>query len=228
MKYVSIDIETTGINRDFCDLIEFAAIIEDTENQLPYEEVPKFHCYLKPPRPEGYRGELYAINMHVDSGVWAEMNRLEQLQRRIDRKDEELTDQDYKDAIKFISPRKLLNQFSTFLVDNGYENKEHNSNRPPIVDLGKVVVAGKNFFAFDWNYLEPLFGERICRRSIDPAIWYMNPAIDKAPPGTSECLKRAGLTATGEHTALGDAWDVICLTRKAINSGALVKPDESA
>ena len=75
MKYVSIDIETTGINKDFCDIIEFGAIIEDTENQKSYDQSPKFHRYLKPPRPEGYRGELYAINMHCGTGIWKELNR---------------------------------------------------------------------------------------------------------------------------------------------------------
>jgi len=223
MKYLSIDIETTGLNRDFCDMIEFGAILEDTENEIQsYEDIPKFHRYLKPPRPEGYQGELYAINMHAQSGVWAELNRIDMLQRKGD-KEGGLMGQDAEDIKKLIHPRHLLNEFARFLVDNGYENKERNESRPPIVDLGRVTIAGKNFFAFDWNFIQPLFGDRVCRRSIDPAIWYLNPAEDAAPPGTPECLRRAGLTATGEHTALGDAWDVIRLIRRAIKSGARVR-----
>jgi hypothetical protein len=226
MKYVSIDIETTGIDKDWCDIIEFGAILEDTENHKSYEQAPQFHRYLKPPRPEGYRGELYAINMHCESGsgIWKELNRLDQLQQDIEKGFKELSQEDYDDAKKLISPRKLLHEFTCWLVENGYDNISQNKSRgaQPEVDLGKVVVAGKNFFGFDWNYLSPLFGDRICRRSIDPAIWYINPKQDKAPPSTSVCLQRAGIEATDEHTSLGDAWDIIRLTRRAMYMGLTV------
>jgi hypothetical protein len=220
MKYVSIDIETTGINPEWCDILEFGAIIEDTQNQKSYEEVPKFHRYLKPPRPEGYRGETYAINMHADTGIWKEINRIEMLQN-LGEREGGLTGQDAEDIKKLIAPRKLLNEFTCFLIDNGFEDisKERGQSK---VNLGNVTVAGKCFFAFDWNFLAPLFGERICRRAIDPAIWYWNPTIDKKLPATPLCLERAGIKATDAHTSLGDAWDVIRLVRHAMNIGLTV------
>ncbi len=46
MKYLSIDIETTGLDPEKCDILEVAAIIEDTEKKLPREECPTFHCYI--------------------------------------------------------------------------------------------------------------------------------------------------------------------------------------
>jgi hypothetical protein len=222
MKYVSIDIETTGINKDWCDMIEFGAIIEDTNNQLSYERAPKFHRYLKPPRKEGYRGEIYALDMHAKSGVLAEINRIDQIQQKGDRFGG-LKGQDAEDYRKLIPPRKLLHQFTLFLIENGYENvglqTVHSQAK---VNLGAVTVAGKNFFAFDWYFLAPLFGERICRRAIDPAAWYWSPADDERIPNTPQCLERAGLEATGVHTSLGDAWDIIRLTRKAVNLGLTV------
>ena len=47
MKYVSIDIETTGINPLVNDIIEFAAVIDDTNAKVPIENLPKFHRYIK-------------------------------------------------------------------------------------------------------------------------------------------------------------------------------------
>jgi hypothetical protein len=229
MRYVSIDIETTGIDRDWCDIIEFGAILEDTENQLPYEEIPKFHRYLKPPRQEGYRGEIFALNMHAKNGILEELTELDSLEREVEKKEKEIIrnagrDTDFEwpeeerraayDRLEcYISPRKLLHEFSGWLVGNGYENTNKNPSGPLMVNLGCVTVAGKNFFAFDWNYLAPLFGDRICRRAIDPSIWFWNPAEDERVPSTGECLERAGLEPTGEHTALADAWDVIRLVR---------------
>lgn len=204
MRYVSIDIETTGLNPDWCDIIEFGAIIEDTQSQKSYCQAPKFHRYLKPPRPEGYRGETYAINMHGKTGIWKAILKAEE-----------------NDSPALIAPRRLLHEFTQFLVTHGYENLGGYGEQPK-VDLGNVTVAGKCFFAFDWNFLRPLFGERICRRSIDPAVWYWNPVEDEKLPSTPVCLERAGLTATDAHTSLGDAWDVIRLTRKAVNLGLTV------
>lgn len=211
MRYLSIDIETTGINPDFCDIIEFGAIIEDTENQKSYELAPKFHRYLKPPRPEGYRGETYAINMHAETGIWKEINRIEMLQAEGERNGG-LMGQDAEDIKKLIAPRKLLHEFTCWLIDNGYENISKERGRAK-VNLGNVTVAGKCFFAFDWNFLKPLFGGRICRRCIDPAILWWEPTIDEKLPDTGACLRRAGIGSTEVHTSLGDAWDVIRLVR---------------
>ena len=42
MKYVAIDLKALGGEPTTCNIIEFAAIIEDTENPLGFEEVPQF------------------------------------------------------------------------------------------------------------------------------------------------------------------------------------------
>lgn len=63
MKYVSIDIETTGIDHKNCQIIEFAAVVDDLKNQKPLEELPKFHSYVK---HKLYTGEPYALAMHAE------------------------------------------------------------------------------------------------------------------------------------------------------------------
>ena len=46
MKYVSIDIETSGLDHEKHKVLSIGAIIEDTEKKLPYEECPKFNAVI--------------------------------------------------------------------------------------------------------------------------------------------------------------------------------------
>ena len=46
MKYISIDIETTGLDPELCNVLSIGAVIEDSANPLPYEECPKFHAAI--------------------------------------------------------------------------------------------------------------------------------------------------------------------------------------
>jgi oligoribonuclease len=61
MKYVSLDIKTTGLNPREDQVIEFAMVIEDTENIQPLKELPHIVCSIKHARVEG---SFYAINMN--------------------------------------------------------------------------------------------------------------------------------------------------------------------
>ena len=65
MHYLSIDIETLGLNPDTCDVIEIAAIYD---NGLPLDKLPTFHCFVDQPV---YSGEIYAMAMH--SALFQEM-----------------------------------------------------------------------------------------------------------------------------------------------------------
>jgi hypothetical protein len=51
------------------------------------------------------------------------------------------------------------------------------------------------------------------RRVLDPAVLFWNPLEDEKLPDQNECLKRAGIDGVVDHTALGDAWQVIQLLR---------------
>ncbi len=59
MKYVCGDIETTGLDKDICQVIEMAFVIRDTDNmEEPLESSPAFHCYIS---HDVYQGQAYAI-----------------------------------------------------------------------------------------------------------------------------------------------------------------------
>ena len=61
MKYVSVDIETTGLNTQVHDVLEVGAIFEDTNNPLPRGWCPTFHAYIWKPQ---YVGEPVALMMN--------------------------------------------------------------------------------------------------------------------------------------------------------------------
>ncbi|KKM22251.1 hypothetical protein LCGC14_1627240 [marine sediment metagenome] len=62
MKYVSVDIKTTGLDPCSCHILEMGVIIEDTEKQLDRDQCPTFHCYVD---REIYGGSLFALDMNA-------------------------------------------------------------------------------------------------------------------------------------------------------------------
>jgi oligoribonuclease len=68
MIYVSIDIETTGLDPKNDQILQIGAIIEDTTNLLPFEDIPKFDCII---RHERITGSPYALAMN--SGIIAKL-----------------------------------------------------------------------------------------------------------------------------------------------------------
>ncbi len=188
MKYISCDIETTSLDPLNGDILEIGAIIEDTNNPLPREQCPTFHCYVD---KSTYRGDAFAINMNA--GIFKKICdiRKETSCQLVKREEKGL-----------IYEPEVAIKFSKFLQDNG---------------ISKVIAAGKNFAGFDKKFLDelPLFKELITfhHRTIDPSMLYMDFKNDTAPPDLATCKKRAGLPETVSHLALDDAWDVIELLR---------------
>ena len=70
MKYISIDIETTGLNPEYCQVLEVGAIIDDFSKCQPIDQLPRFQVYLMHDR---IVGEPYALSMH--SAIFERMSR---------------------------------------------------------------------------------------------------------------------------------------------------------
>lgn len=82
--YVSIDIETTGLNPDTCDIIEFGAVIDDLTSAI--DELPTFHRYIT---KNVFSGEPYALSMHAKK--FERIAKLEQPYRYVSAEDLELS-----------------------------------------------------------------------------------------------------------------------------------------
>ena len=62
MKYVCIDIETTGLDPVNHQILQFAAVIRDTDKMSePLSESPTMVCYVE---HENYHGQPYALAMN--------------------------------------------------------------------------------------------------------------------------------------------------------------------
>ena len=194
MKYVSIDVETTGLDPEKCQVIEFAAMIEDTSDPLDFGRMPKFRCFVE---HEEYKGDAAAIKMNarvfdVLGGIRDAKNRGV-----------------YRVKNDIVPVGLLVERFASFLLKNGFNPDE----------TGRIVInaAGKNLAGFDLPFLEkiPKWNRLIgvSRRVLDPAILFADWRNEVRLPGTRECVKRAEIVHPGEHDALFDAWVVVRLIR---------------
>jgi len=70
MKYVSIDIETTGLDPDTCQVLEIGAVIDDMKT--PLTQLPTYRYRIK---RDIYTGQPYALAMH--SHLFADLAELD-------------------------------------------------------------------------------------------------------------------------------------------------------
>jgi len=207
MRYISIDIETTGLDFENCQILEIGAIIEDTNKQLAFNQIPKFSCIVK---HDLYVGQSYAINMNARIfKILADFVKLRGEHRA-----------NYKKKYNILNDYEVADAFYNFLLANGYETqipkKEKKKPHKPKI---KIVVAGKNYSAFDGRFLSdklPKWNDRfiVSHKVIDPGNFYIDWKNDDEVPGLGECKKRAGIDGEVSHDAIEDAWDVIQLLRK--------------
>jgi len=189
LKYVSIDIETTGLNPEEDQILEFGAVIEDTRmSHVPVDELPKFRRMIRHYRISGSPKAL-AMNARILEAI----------------SDEE---GDNKDVWPLST---LSSAFHSFLASNYVGTI--------IKNRVQFTAAGKNFVGFDRLFLDrvPEWKKLVQpnRRVLDPAILYFNPLKDDVLPSLSECLARAGFEPTVKHNAVDDAKDVVRVLRHA-------------
>ena len=108
MKYVSIDIESTGLNIEKCKILSIGAAIEDTNNVLPIEEIPKFHCIIK---STGFYAEPVAMEMNMDLIHY--MNRYTKAKTQ-----DEKNDIVHETGMQFLDEEKVVEELFKWLVAN--------------------------------------------------------------------------------------------------------------
>jgi len=195
MKYLSIDIETSGLDIDKCDIIQFAAVIDDLDNPQPLKELPKLNVYFL---KNFYRGEPIALSMH--SKIFEKI---------ANAKKNEIEYDEVEEAY-YIEIKYLTSLLRNFLTKNGISED---------YQTGSIVVnvAGKNVSGFDIPFLNAKIKDwdhiYFRTRTMDPAILYFDPQKDKEMPNMATCMNRARIEGKVSHTALEDALTVIELIR---------------
>ena len=224
MKYISIDVETTGLEKDRYQILSIGAILEDTEKKLSFEEIPKFHAAIL---HNEITGSPYALNMNSKI-----IEAISQYQSAQDQ--DEKNDLVQMTGMQFYHEDQVVEGFYRWLYDNDmveFDDRimndqiqmvrlENGKSYPMLTSKIKPVtinVAGKNFASFDKHFLErlPRWQQviRIRQRIIDPSVIFTNWNDDKALPSLFECKQRAKIDGIVTHDALEDAWDVIQLLR---------------
>ncbi|MBA9078959.1 hypothetical protein [Rufibacter quisquiliarum] len=188
MKIVSIDIETTGLDINLCQVIEIGAVIEDPVNIVPLEELPEFRAML---HYDTLHWEEVAQGLHKESGLLEEWEAA-------------------KAQGLLTQPEKVASMFRSFLIENGFVPGDEGQ----VV----ILAAGKNFTRFDRPRLEKLpewkANIRFHNWAYDPCAYYIDVKTDQKPPDLKECKRRAGLIETKViHKAVPDAKAIIELLR---------------
>jgi len=227
MKYISLDIETTGLNKNENQIVEVGAVLDDIGSTTPIEKLPKFRAVL-------LHGEMlmgsYCAKLHRD--LWAEIQRLfksggaDQIPE-----DLYLLASVHDEGIKHVESHCLGTTNKVYTQDDPWTYYCYPgmfevlfSNwlcrvlpLPSDASKIKINVAGKNPGSFDIPFLEALPGWKglidFRRRVLDPASHCIQPD-DEHIPDLQECLKRCGLEGTVDHTAVKDAIDIIRVIRQ--------------
>lgn len=225
MKFISIDVETSGLDPESNQVLSIGAIIEDSENPLPLDKCPKFHAAI---RHDEITGSLFAINLNREL-----IETIVSYQEC--KSQEEKDDIEESSGMRFYHKDDIVEAFYHFLYLNGMVKVDPNANMmeaihkrdrdgnsvPVLTSRIKpthITVAGKNFATFDKLFLEklPRWKQviRIKQRILDPAILYVDWKGDSSLPSLGECKERAGIEGIVTHNSLEDAWDVVELLRK--------------
>lgn len=220
MKYVSIDIETTGLDHKNCQILSVGAVVEDTNNILPLDELPTFHCAVLHNRIEG---EPFAVNLNrelisriVEYQISDDKKAVEKKYNMLFRKEEDVV----KELWKFLIRSGVI-QFDILDEEAAEYDPEHKIFYPFVssgLKASHITVAGKNLATFDKLFLEqlPRWKQllKIRQRIIDPTVFFTNWYNDEALPNLSTCKERAGFDPYVSHDAVDDAKDIIRLLRK--------------
>jgi hypothetical protein len=193
MPYVSIDLETTGIDHNACQILEIGAVFDDGTKYA--DELPVFHKYVY--QPDGlYTGEPFALQMNA----------------KILKRLSSVSAADIQSKV-CVRPDEVAECFRLWLF-----NMCKWDCKSPLTPAGKNFASfDKNFLDRLPGWKETV---KLNHRALDPAVFYWRPAGDERLPGTQECMDRAGLKGVVAHTAVEDAEVVVRLIRKGVRMRA--------
>lgn len=202
MKYVSIDIETTGLDPDQDQVLQVALVLEDIQQAayVKVEDLPTFACLVWHPR---YIGDAYALGLNGD------------ILKAI-----ASCDNNDPDGAEIRGRRlPVYPAHSEYPREGGLTWEEQACkwlNEQLGNDGKKLNAAGKNAAGFDLQFLKGPLKERFRHRVLDPGSMFWSRSLDtECLPSLADLKKRYNLGDDVAHDAIDDARDVVRVIRKA-------------
>lgn len=236
MRFVALDIETTGTDIANDQILEVAMIKVDTKKHPSTWET--FSVFIE---HDKITAGLDVLIMHHE--LFREMRYQRDLIKKLEKENNELynnsymyiagerlTDEQFKEnelikeklrendiqlnieKNKFIPIDKLGEKIKFFL--SGYDicNPFKGCDQSKNFLNSYIVFAGKNVGTFDVPLLKPFLPKdmKIAHRTIDPTMLYTDFINDEMPPESSLLKKRVNVDGIDvNHRALDDAWDIV-------------------
>jgi oligoribonuclease (3'-5' exoribonuclease) len=193
MKYLSLDLETTGLNPLLDQILMVGAVVEDTEHpEVPVEDLPSFVCFIEHDR---YRGNAFALGLN--GWIFDNLSG-----RNRTREDVPIYPSFHACGDPYVA--SWVPKFSDFLSDNFSIDE-------------RIILAGKNMGSFDFQFLKEelpaAFLKRFGYRYIDPGSVFID--WSKGPESLPAIKGRFGMEEECSHDALEDARDVVRVLRKS-------------
>lgn len=191
MIYYSLDIETTGLDPETCQILSIAMVREDTEQAHKYavDDLPWIHVGIS---RDQIQGDPFAIHMNAEL-----IKALIPPNRHMPHPWDVGGMHVYQDRIA-AHPR-AVNELCAWICDDG-----------------RINVAGKNVAGFDIPFLNKggynWLTDRFRHRVIDAGSVFVDWNA-KTLPDLQTCKKMANIPGDVAHNALEDARDVIRVLR---------------
>lgn len=182
--YVSIDIETTGLDPDKNQVIQFGAVLDNFVTAVP--KLPSFERLVVNPKDE-YVGSAYALGMN--GWIFEKIREINLLE----------PDQTW------CYHHQLAAEFCHWITSQGWPADE------PLLCAGKNFASFDRQFLLrlpNWKSQHKMH-----HRTLDPGSMYYEVSDWNRPPCTENCCRRAGVIDNVTHDALDDAFQVVQLIR---------------
>lgn len=186
MRLVSIDVETTGLDPEHCQIIEFAAVCFDPQPLLAVDG----HVNEKGRRWTQFEGLIHhdrivgePFALQLNREILSELAGTKATHRTI-----------YPNA------EALVVDFGVWLIEQGFGPEREK----------RAFATGKNYGTFDLQFLKRVPGWSklpFNPRVLDVGSLCFNPA-DGYLPNLQQCLESVGIRKEITHRAIDDARDV--------------------
>jgi hypothetical protein len=210
MKYVSLDLETSGMDVRAPDrILMLSMVVEDTEKpEIPVEQLPNFTVIIDTDKISGNPTAL-AMNSWLLVAIEFSRTKMEQEQFYVRFNNLGIPQETISKGIDAAQKYKVFPLDHAILCAKQFLTDHFGTK-------DRITVAGKNVAGFDLTFLPEDLKAMFRHTVIDPGSMFWYPDFDRMIPDSALVMKRAGVQYQGAHDALEDARMVIKALRNSL------------